>query len=40
MQRRQDIMTSEKQANMYIFRKDPDRTPEMGIDCSLGYLIT
>lgn len=33
MQRRQDIMTSEKQVNilMYIFPEDPDATPEMGI---------
>ena len=40
MQRTQDTMTSEKQANMYIFREDPDTTPEMGITCSPGYLIT
>lgn len=42
MQRRQDIMTSEKQVNilMYIFHEDPDTTPEMGIACSPGYLIT
>lgn len=40
MQRRQDIMTSAKQADMYIFREDPDTTPKMGIACSLGYLIT
>lgn len=32
MQRRQDIMTSEKQVNilMYIFCEDPDTKPEMG----------
>lgn len=39
MQRRLDIMTSEKQANLYIFRENPDTTPDMGIACSLGYLI-